>query len=107
MFQPTAQSVPPTAGAEEVSRLAAIYCLRTYPTLWTAGVAQRVESGWVVPIRVHYPTGRDCEIGQLAYDGREFTPLTDRAVMAEVVRKIEADLEFQRQWHEQFAVGCP
>ena len=99
-------NVPETVEAEDirVARKAAIYCLFHYPSLWTAGLPRwnDAEQRWTIPVILRYPTGHEAELGQLAFDGKEFTPLTERPVMDERARTLSEDPAFQRAWHEQF-----
>ena len=97
----------------EIGKKTAIYCLMHFPMLWTVGgVPQLVQDDtggqrWVIPVALRYPTGHGGEIGQLAYDGKEFTLLTDRAEMNERSRKIADDPEHLRKWNEHLASSLP
>jgi hypothetical protein len=98
--------VPKTVEAEDISvaRKAAVYCLFHYPSLWTAGPPRwnGVEQRWTIPVFLRYPTGHEAELGQLAFDGKEFTPLTERAVTEKRAQTLAEDPAFQRAWYEQF-----
>lgn len=91
--------------AIEVARQGAIYCVLHFPTLWTATVPSwdQERSRWIIPVVLNFPTGHGGEIGKLAYDGKDFELLTDRATMTARARDLEANPEFQRHWDERFA----
>jgi hypothetical protein len=65
------------------------------------------EQRWTVPVLLRYPTGHEAELGQLAFDGKEFAPLTERTVMDERARGLAEDPAFQRAWDEQFGPAVP
>ena len=59
---------------EEVCWIAAIYCLRTFPTLWTVGDIREEPSvsglrRWIVAVHVRYPTGHEGYVGDLLVEG--------------------------------------
>jgi hypothetical protein len=55
---------------------------------------------WIITVTLRYPTGFEGEIGDLLYDGREFTFLTPREVREERARQIAQDPEQIRLWNE-------
>ena len=55
---------------------------------------------WIVTVTLRYPTGHDGYVGDLLYDGDEFTFLTEQSVMDERVAQIAADPERERKWNE-------
>lgn len=100
----------PQAGEElTVAQKAAAYCVLHFPTLWTAGLPhwEPAKRRWIVPVVVRYPTGDECELGELAFDRREFTLLTSRDKMAARARTIEEDPTFRDRWHEKFPTAIP
>lgn len=91
---------------ERIISAAATYCLLHFPMLWTTGGLPeegRAENGsrqWIIRMYLRYPTGHEGYLGDLLYDGKEFTELTDRQLMLERATKIAADPEGIRQWNE-------
>jgi hypothetical protein len=55
---------------------------------------------WIITVMLRYPTGFEGEIGDLLYDGQEFTFLTPPEVRKERARRIAEDPEQMRQWNE-------
>jgi hypothetical protein len=55
---------------------------------------------WVITVTLRYPTGHEGEVGELLYDGKDFTVLTPRDVWKARVKKIAEDPERQRKWDE-------
>src|SRR5688572_16485936 len=73
---------------EGILRQAAIYCLRTFPMLWTVGGIREEKDDdrsrrWIVAVYLRYPTGFEGYLGDLLYDGVRITELTSREVMGE------------------------
>jgi hypothetical protein len=62
---------------------------------------------WIITVSLRYPTGFEGEIGDLLYDGREFTFLTPPEVRKDRARKIAEDPEGVRQWNEYRASTLP
>jgi hypothetical protein len=62
---------------------------------------------WIVTVHLRYPTGFEGEIGELLYDGAEFTFLTPPEVRRQRARKIADDPEGIRQWNECQASALP
>lgn len=92
---------------ERIISAAATYCLLHFPMLWTTGELpeeRRGEDGsrqWIIRVYLRYPTGHEGYLGDLLYDGKEFTQLTDRETMLERAKQIAADPERMRKWNEQ------
>ena len=55
---------------------------------------------WVITVTLRYTTGHEGCIGELLYDGEEFTLLTEQSVMDERARQIADDPERLRKWNE-------
>jgi len=55
---------------------------------------------WIITVTLRYTTGHEGYIGDLLYDGEEFTFLTEKSVMDERARKIADDPERMRKWNE-------
>jgi hypothetical protein len=55
---------------------------------------------WIIAVTLRYPTGHEGYVGDLLYDGEEFTFLTPPEVRKERVRQIAADPERERKWNE-------
>jgi hypothetical protein len=62
---------------------------------------------WIIAVALRYPTGFEGEIGDLLYDGQEFTFLTPPEVREQRARKIAEDPEALRQWNEYRASTLP
>jgi hypothetical protein len=74
------------------------------------GIREEGEPGsrrWIITVTLRYPTGFGGEIGDLLYDGQEFTFLTPPEVRKERARKIAEDPEGRRQWDEYRASTLP
>jgi hypothetical protein len=100
------------AEEEQILRQAAIYCLLHFPTLWTVGGIKE-ESGtdgsrkWIIAVYLRYPTGHEGYLGDLLYDGKVITEITDREVMRQRSKKIAADPERLRKWNDYRASTLP
>ena len=55
---------------------------------------------WIIAVTLRYPTGHEGYIGDLLYDGEEFSFLTPPEVRKERARQIAADPERMRKWNE-------
>jgi hypothetical protein len=55
---------------------------------------------WIITVTLRYTTGHEGYVGDLLYDGKVFTFLTEQSVIDERVRQIAADPEGIRQWNE-------
>ena len=100
------------AEEEQILRQAAIYCLLTFPTLWTVGgiKEERGTDGsrkWIIAVHLRYPTGHEGYLGDLLYDGKVVTELTDRELMRQRSKEIAADPERMRQWNKYRASTLP
>jgi hypothetical protein len=71
---------------EQVWEKAAAFCVRHFPTLWTAGEPrQDGQNRWFVPIVLRYPGGYEGTLGEMTWDEQrqDFVLLTDRAGLSE------------------------
>lgn len=95
-----------------ILRDAMCYCLHHFPMLWTTG-GLREEPGkngsrrWIIPVYLRYPTGHEGYLGDLLYDGKQFTELTDREIMRERAKQIAADPDRIRKWDEYRSSTLP
>lgn len=55
---------------------------------------------WIIHVYLCYPTGFNGYLGDLLYDSKEFSQLTDREIMRERAKQIAADPERDRKWNE-------
>jgi hypothetical protein len=55
---------------------------------------------WIITVTLRYAAGHEGYVGDLLYDGDNFTFLTEQPVIDERVRKIAADPEGLRRWNE-------
>jgi hypothetical protein len=88
---------------EEKILLAATLYLMRHHGMFLLGTAARkvLVRGlpvWVITVTLRYTTGHEGYVGDLLYDGEQFTFLTEQAVMDERVRQIADDPERQRKW---------
>jgi hypothetical protein len=89
---------------EEILRAATLHLITNHGMFLVAtGVREaRVRSlpVWIIPVTLRYTTGHQGYVGDLLYDGEEFTFLTEQTVMDERVRKIAEDPQRLRTWNE-------
>src|SRR5207244_4402658 len=77
----------PTEEEQYILRDAMCYCLHHFPMLWTTGGLPEERFGddgarqWIIHVCLRYPTGHEGYLGDLLYDGKQFTELTDRESM--------------------------
>jgi len=90
--------------ADKILRAATIYLIRNVGGLFVAtGLREEhARSGqrWIITVTMRYPTGHEGFVGELLYDGKKFTMLTEDSVIDERVRQIAADPKGIRQWNE-------
>jgi hypothetical protein len=55
---------------------------------------------WIITVTLRYATGHEGYIGDLLYDGEQFTFLTEQSVMDERAKKIAEDPDAMREWNE-------
>ena len=55
---------------------------------------------WIITVTLRYGAGDEAYIGDLLYDGDDFTFLTEQSVMDERACKIADDPERVRKWNE-------
>jgi hypothetical protein len=102
-----------TEEQEHIIEEAMTYCLHHFPMLWTTGgiPEERIQDDgsrcWVIQVYLRYPTGHEGYLGDLLYDGKMFTQLTDREVMRQRAKQIAADPERMRKWNEYRASTLP
>jgi hypothetical protein len=82
------------------------------PMLWTvAGIKEeKGEDGsrqWIIAVHVRYPIGHEGYLGDLLYDGKRITELTDLELMRERGRQIAADSALEREWNEYRRSSMP
>lgn len=90
-----------TEEQQAIVQKAAAFCVRHFPTLWTAGWPRREEDTsshhWIIPVVLRYDPEVEGEVGSLAYnpDTDTFTVLTERTVMSQRAREVAQSLLFQ------------
>lgn len=62
---------------------------------------------WIVTVTLRYPTGHEGYVGDLLYDGDDFSFLTEQSVMDRRVQEIAEDPERVRKWNEHRASTLP
>jgi hypothetical protein len=96
---------------EQVLREAIKYLLVKHGHLLVpARIREEWEGGarrWIITVHLRYPTGFEGEIGELLYDGAEFTFLTPPEVRRQRAQKVADDPEGIRQWNEFRASALP
>lgn len=55
---------------------------------------------WIITVTMRYPTGHEGYVGDLLYDGKHFTMLTESSVIHERVLELANDPERLRKWNE-------
>jgi hypothetical protein len=55
---------------------------------------------WIITVTLRYGADDESYIGDLLYDGKDFTFLTEQSVMDERARKIANDPDGARKWNE-------
>jgi hypothetical protein len=92
---------------EQILQKAQVYLLfeAKRPMLWTvAGIrAEKNDDGsrrWIIAVNFRYPTGFEGYLGDLVYDGENFSELTELELMRDRARQIAADPEGIRQWND-------
>lgn len=90
---------------EDLLRKATIHLIHKHGGLFVATSVRWVKSEdgpthWVIAFCLRYPTGHEGVVGDLIYDGKEFTLLTSDEIINERVRQIATDPEGIRQWNE-------
>jgi hypothetical protein len=74
---------------------------RARPTLF------RTLEVWIITVTLRFDAGHEGYIGDLLYDGQQFTFVTEQSVIDERARKIAEDPEGQRKWNEYRASTLP
>jgi hypothetical protein len=96
---------------EEILREATVYLVRKHGDLLLATNLRenRVHGSrqWIVTVTLRYPTGHEGYVGDLLYDGKEFSFLTPLEVREERMRKIATDPERLRKWNDYRASTLP
>jgi hypothetical protein len=89
---------------EQILRAATIHLIRKVGGLLVAtGLREEKDNGdqrWIITVTLRYPTGFEGYIGDLLYDGKDFTMLTEESVMNERAEHIDAHPEGIRLWNE-------
>jgi hypothetical protein len=89
---------------EQILRAATLHLMVRHGSLLVAtGARKTLIKGfefWIITVTLRYPTGHEGYVGDLLYDGEEFTFLTEQAVMDERIHKIAEDPERARKWNE-------
>jgi hypothetical protein len=89
---------------EQILQAATVHLVRKHGGLLVAtGLREEQGQGprrWIITVTLRYPTGHEGYIGDLLYDGKDFSFLTPEDVRKERARQIAADPEGIRQWNE-------
>ena len=89
---------------EKILKAATIHLLFKHGMFLVAtGVREARVRGlpvWIITVTLRYTTGHEGYVGDLLYDGEEFTFLTPPEVRKERSRQIAEDPERIRQWNE-------
>lgn len=96
---------------EQILRAATIHLIMKHGGLLVATALREERDGgarrWVITVTLRYPTGHEGYVGDLLYDGKEFTFLTPAGVIDERVRQIGEDPERMRKWNEYRSSALP
>jgi hypothetical protein len=95
----------PEGNAEEqLLRKATLHLIQKHGMFLVATGARQLHirglPAWVISVTLRFAAGHEGYVGDLLYDGEEFTFLTEQTVMDERARKIADDPEGLQQWHE-------
>jgi hypothetical protein len=89
---------------EQILRAATIYLMRKVAGLLVAtGLREEQKEGsrrWIITVTLRYPTGHEGYVGDLLFDGKEFSFITPLEVRKERIKKLAADPAGIRQWNE-------
>jgi len=89
---------------EKVLQAATIHLIRKHGMFLVATCVREARvkgfQVWISTVTLRFATGDEAYIGDLLYDGEDFTFLTEQAVMDERARKLADDPERIRKWHE-------
>lgn len=89
---------------DEILRAATIHLVRKHGGLLVATdlKAEHMNGSrrWIITVTLRYPTGHEGYIGDLLYDGEEFSFVTPPKVRKERMKKIAADPKGISEWHE-------
>ena len=98
------QRQPAIDEEEAILSAATIYLIRKHGMFLVATNAReaRVKTFrvWIITVTLRYATGDEAYIGDLLYDGEEFTFLTEQSVMDQRARQFADDPERIRRWNE-------
>lgn len=94
---------------EALFRGAIGYCISKVGGLCVPSAVREIRvrglPAWIFTIVIRYPVGPEGYIGDLLYDGEDFTMLTEESVINERVEQIANDPERKRLWDEFRAVA--
>jgi hypothetical protein len=62
---------------------------------------------WIIAVTLRYTTGHEGYIGDLLYDGENFTFLTPLEVREQRAMQVATDPERERKWHDVQASTLP
>jgi hypothetical protein len=87
--------LPVLDAEEQILREATKHLIRQHGGLFVA-TGIREEPGaapraWIITVTLRYPTGDEGYVGDLRYDGRTFTFLTEQSLIDERVRQIAGE----------------
>ena len=95
---------------EELLRAATLHLVQNHGMFLVATGARplriRGSLAWVITVTLRYAAGHEGHVGELLYDGEEFTFLTEQSVMDERARQIAEGPEGPRQWKLWAAQKC-
>ena len=90
---------------ERILQAATIHLIRKVGGLFVAtGLRDEHGTGgqrWIISVTLRYPTGHEGHVGELLYDGKTFTMLTEDSVIDDRVRQIAADPQGIRLWNDR------
>jgi hypothetical protein len=89
---------------EQVLRAATRFLVQKHGMFLVATGARKLSirglPAWVITVTLRYDRGHEGYLGDLLFDGEQFTFLTEQSVMDERARKVAGDPEGLRKWNE-------
>jgi hypothetical protein len=95
---------PEISQEEQILRAATLYLIQNHGMFLVATAAREARIRgvrvWIITVTLRFARGHEGYIGDLLYDGEQFTFLTEQALMDERAQKIAEDPEGLREWND-------
>jgi hypothetical protein len=93
-----------TERVEQVLRAATLHLVQKHGMFLVATGARELWikgfRAWIITVTLRYAAGHEGYIGDLLYDGEQFSFLTEQSNMDERAQRIAGDPEGLRRWNE-------